>query len=195
MRHGPERTYLNSPNTVLFFGRIWAYKGLEVLIEAEPLITREVPDARIVIAGRGDSLDQYQQTMVNPGHFELHNHYIPNEMVAELFQSASIVVLPYLEASQSGVIPIAYAFGKPVVATNVGGIPDVVDHGQTGYLVPPNDPASLAKAVIALLTDRRARLEMGQKAQEKARRDLSWTSIAEQTIHVYEKAMTSAKSA
>ena len=183
---------LERPDTVLFFGRIWAYKGLDVLIDAEPLITREVPGARIVIAGTGDSFDQYRQTMVNPDHFEVHDQFIPDEMVAELFQSAAVVVLPYIEASQSGVIPIAYAFGKPVVATNVGGIPDVVDHGQTGYLVPPNDPTSLAEAVIALLRDRKTRLEMGQKAQEKAKRELSWASIAEQTMHVYEKALTSA---
>lgn len=184
-----RRDRQEKPNTVLFFGRIWAYKGLEVLIEAEPLITREVPGARIVIAGQGDSFDRYEQAMVNPDHFEVHNHYIPDEVVAELFQSASVVVLPYVEASQSGVISIASAFGKPVVATNVGGIPEVISHGQTGYLVPPSDPTALAEAVIALLRDPTTKQEMGRKALEKATGELSWQNIAKKTLHVYERAM------
>jgi glycosyltransferase involved in cell wall biosynthesis len=177
------------PNTVLFFGRIWEYKGLEYLIAAEPLITRAIPDARIIIAGQGDSFERYQKTMVNPHNFEVHNHHIPNEMVAELFQKASVVVLPYIEASQSGVIPVAYAFGKPVVATNVGGIPDVVDHGETGYLVPPRDKVRLAEAVITLLKDRQLRENMGCKALEKAQTQMSWSNIAAQTLEVYHQAL------
>jgi glycosyltransferase involved in cell wall biosynthesis len=176
-------------NTILFFGRIWGYKGLEYLIQAEPLITKEVPDARIIIAGQGAAFSPYRQAMVHPQHFEVHNYRIPDEMVAKLFQSASLIVLPYTEASQSGVIPIAYAFGKPVVATTVGGIPDVVDHGQTGYLVPPRDPHALAEAIINLLKDPQKRLEMGRKAAKKAQEDLSWANIAKRTMLVYERAL------
>jgi glycosyltransferase involved in cell wall biosynthesis len=191
-----DMTHTNQPekpNTVLFFGRIWGYKGLEYLIEAEPMITRAVPDVRIIIAGEGDDFTKYEQAMVNRNQFEVHNYRIPDEKVAELFQSASVVVLPYTEASQSGVIPVAYAFGKPVIATKVGGIPDVVDHGQTGYLVPPRDSVSLAEAVISLLKDRQTRLEMGYKVTEKAENEMSWARIAERTLHVYEKTLTSAK--
>jgi starch synthase len=176
-------------NTVLFFGRIWGYKGLQYLIEAEPLITQAVPDARIIIAGRGEPFEKYRRAMVNPQHFEVHNYRIPDEMVSRIFQSASVVVLPYIEASQSGVIPIAYAFGKPVVATTVGGIPDIVDQGQTGYLVPPRDPHSLAEAIITLLKDRQARSDMGRKAREKAQGELSWSNIARRTVTVYKNAL------
>lgn len=178
-----------SINTILFFGRIWGYKGLEYLIQAEPIITKAVPDARIVVAGEGAAFEPYEQIMTNPQHFEVHNYRIPDKMVAQLFQSASLVVLPYTEASQSGVISIAYAFGKPVVATTVGGIPDVVDHGQTGYLVPPRDPHALAEAIINLLKDPQERMEMGRKASEKAKSDLSWANIAEKTLLVYERAL------
>jgi starch synthase len=177
------------PNTVLFFGRIWGYKGLQYLIEAEPLITQAIPDARIIIAGYGEPFEEYQRAMVNPHHFEVHNYHIPDEMVTDLFESASVVALPYVEASQSGVIPLAYAFGKPVVATPVGGIPDVVDHGQTGYLVPPRDPSSLAEAIVTLLKDQQARLEMGRKALEKSKSELSWSGIARKTLRVYEEAL------
>ena len=180
---------MERPNTVLFFGRIWEYKGLEYLIEAEPLITRAIPDARIVIAGYGDSFEKYQKAMVNPHHFEVLNYRIPDEMVAELFQRASVVVLPYIEASQSGVISVAYAFGKPVVGTNVGGIPDVVDDGLTGYLVPPRDKNSLAEAIIALLKDPKSRADMGRRALEKTKTQMSWSNIAEQTLDVYQQAL------
>jgi glycosyltransferase involved in cell wall biosynthesis len=178
-------------NTILFFGRIWEYKGLRCLIEAEPMITRVVPNARIVIAGYGEPFGKYRKAMVNPSNFEVHYRHIPNREVAGLFQAASIVVLPYLEASQTGVVPIAYAFGKPVVATTVGGIPEVVDHGQTGLLVPPGDPRSLAEAIVTLLQDQKARTRMGRQAKEKTEKELSWSSIAEQTLHVYEKALAS----
>jgi glycosyltransferase involved in cell wall biosynthesis len=179
------------PNTILFFGRIWKYKGLQYLIEAEPIITRAVPDARIVIAGSGEPFEKYRQAMINPDSFEVHNRHIREREVAGLFQYASVVVLPYLEASQTGVVPIAYAFGKPVVATRVGGIPEVVDHGRTGLLVPPGDPKSLAEAIIALLRNREQRMEMGRKAKEETQNRLSWSSIAERTVGVYEKALAS----
>jgi glycosyltransferase involved in cell wall biosynthesis len=177
------------PNTILFFGRIWEYKGLQHLIEAEPLITSQVPDARIVIAGHGEPFEKYERLMVNRNHFIVHYRYIPDEMVARLFQEASIVALPYTEASQSGVLAIAFAFGKPVVATAVGGIPEVVEHEETGYLVPPRDSHSLAEAIVALLQDHDLRKKMGRKALEKAESELSWSSIARKTLQVYQKAL------
>ncbi len=176
-------------HTILFFGRIWDYKGLQYLIEAEPLITAQVPDVRIVIAGHGESFDKYEQMMVNRDRFVVHNYFIPNDLTAKLFQQASIVVLPYIEASQSAVLAMAYAFGKPVVATTVGGLPDVVEHGQTGYLVPPRDSASLARSVIDLLKNDTLRTEMERKALAKAKGELSWPSVARKTYQVYEKAI------
>jgi len=176
---------------ILFFGRIWEYKGLRYLIEAEPLITEEVPSARIVIAGKGEDFQKYREMMVHKEKFIIYNHYIPNETVAELFQKASIVVLPYITASQSGVIPLAYAFKKPVVATDVGSIPEVVDNGRTGYIVPPRDSRELAEAIIKLLKDRDMREKMGENAYSKTKRELSWEDIARKTKEVYDKALES----
>ena len=174
-------------NTLLFFGRIWGYKGLDYLIQAEPLITQAIPDIRIIIAGHGESFEKYRKNMVNPDRFEVHNHFIPNDEVAEYFQRASIVVLPYVEASQSGVVAIAYAFGKPVIATNVGGLPDMVLDGKTGLLVPPADPYSLAQAIIKLLKEPTLCQKMGINAREFGRTDLSWDVIAKKTLKVYQK--------
>ncbi len=180
------RTWPEEEGSVLFFGRIWPYKGLDYLIAAEPAITAACPQVRFVIAGQGEDFNRYRAMMAHPERFDVLNEYIPREEIPRLFQQASVVALPYVEASQSAVIPLAYAFGKPVVATEVGGIPDVVDHGHTGLLVPPRDSDALAEAVISLLQNREVRRRMGQRALKKTQNELSWTTIAQQTLEVYQ---------
>jgi glycosyltransferase involved in cell wall biosynthesis len=184
-RHWNDGTWSEQEGTILFFGRIWPYKGLDYLIAAEPAISQACPNARFVIAGQGENLERYRARMIHPDRFEVLNGYIPRADVPRLFQQSSLVVLPYIEGSQSGVIPLAYAFARPVVATSVGGIPEVVDHGQTGLLVPPRDSDALAKAVINLLQDKDARHRMGQRALEKTQNELSWRTIAHRTVEVY----------
>jgi glycosyltransferase involved in cell wall biosynthesis len=170
---------------ILFFGRIWKYKGLEYLIRAEPLITSQVPNARIVIAGEGEDFTRYRRMMVHPEHFIVYNEFVSDDKRAELFRRASIVVLPYIEASQSGVIPLAYTFAKPVVATTVGGLPDFVDHGQTGFLVPPRDEKALANAIVRLLQDKALRYQLGANGKQKIDTECSPDVLAKQTLTVY----------
>lgn len=170
---------------ILFFGRIHRYKGLDCLIQAEPLITREIPDARIVVAGTGEDFSRYAAMMAGRDAFEVHNYRIPYEEGARLFQQASVVALPYIEASQSGVIPTAYGFKRPVVVTNVGGLPEVVDDGKTGYVVPPRDPAALAFALVSLLKDPPACRRMGELGYRKLKTDMAWSTIAQSLLAVY----------
>jgi glycosyltransferase involved in cell wall biosynthesis len=176
-------------STVLFFGRIWEYKGLEFLIRAEPLITAEIPHARIVIAGKGEDFTRYRQMMIHPDRFTVYNEFVPEERCNELFQQASVVVLPYIEASQSGVIPMAYTFMKPVVATTVGGLPEMVEDGRTGYLVPPRDERSLAAAVVRLLRDQSLRRQLGINGKRKLDAECAPPVIAQQTFDVYSRAL------
>lgn len=183
-----QHPVVEEPHSILFFGRIWEYKGLRYLVEAEPLITKEVPDVKIIIAGRGENIHKYREMMVNNERFVFYNKHVANEMVAELFQKSSVVVLPYTDASQSGVVPIAYAFKKPVVVTDVGSLPEVVDHGETGYIVPPKDSKKLAEAIIDLLSDHEKRKRMGENAYKKAETELSWENIAMKTVEIYQKA-------
>jgi starch synthase len=170
---------------VLFFGRIHRYKGLDCLIQAEPLITREIPDARIVIAGTGEDFGRYKEMMAGRDAFEVYNYRIPYEEGARLFQQASVVALPYIEASQSGVIPTAYGFKRPVVVTDVGSLPEVVDDGKTGYIVPPRDPAALAGAIVSLLGDPEACRRMGEQGYAKLKTDMAWSTIAKSLLAVY----------
>lgn len=176
-------------NLVLFFGKILEYKGLDYLINAEPLITKELPNVKIVIAGNGKLFKKYEKMLVNKESFIIYNHYIPPSLGASLFQRASIVVLPYVEASQSGVVPPAYSFRKPVIATNVGSLPEIVDDGITGLIVPPKDSPALAAAIVKLMKDKKLREQMGENAYKKLKTDLSWDRIAIKTIEVYRKAM------
>jgi glycosyltransferase involved in cell wall biosynthesis len=121
--------------------------------------------------------------------FNVLNYNISNQEAAELFQKCSVVVLPYIDASQSGVILPAYAFKKPVVITDVGSIAETVDDGVTGFIVPPKDTEALAKAIIKLLNDAKLRKIIGNNAYHKLKTDLSWDIIAQKTMQVYQKAL------
>ena len=174
---------------VLFFGRIWPYKGLDYLIRAEPLITSKAPQTKIVIAGTGEDFDRYRGMMVNPDNFIVLNEYVSDEKRAELFRRASVVVLPYIEASQSFIISIAYRFGKPVVATTVGGLPEMVDHGRTGLLVPPRDVDALANAVVRLMQNDGMRRKLGENGMHKVNVECAPEVVGRQTRVVYRRAV------
>jgi len=160
------------------------------LIRAEPLITARVPKTRILIAGQGEDFSRYARMMVHPERFIVYNEYISEEHAADYFQRASVVVLPYTEASQSGVIPMAYSAGKPVVATTVGGLPEIVEDGRTGYLVAPRDAVQLADAVTRLLLDAPLRHQMGENGKTKLESECSPRVIAQRTMEVYRRAIS-----
>lgn len=181
----------NSP-TVLFFGRIWPYKGLEYLIRAEPLIAATVPTVKTVIAGVGEDLRRYRDLMSNPERFDIQNHFVSREQRSELFARASVVVLPYVDASTSAVIPLAYLHQKPVVVTSVGGLADDVDAGRTGLVVPPRDPVALAEAVSRILRDDGLRDELGRAGRRKLVMECARDLVARRTLHVYALAQAAA---
>jgi len=187
-----QRFVQEEDHLVLFFGRIWEYKGLEYLIRAEPLITSQVPEVRIVIAGRGEEFARYRNMMVHPERFTVYNEYVSDDKRAELFRRASVVVLPYIDASQSGVIPVAYTFAKAVVATRVGSLPEMVEDGRTGFLVPPRHPQALADAIVRLLRDKELRHQLGANAKRKIDTECSPEAVARQTLAVYERALSDA---
>jgi glycosyltransferase involved in cell wall biosynthesis len=188
-RQWDEGSVREEEGTVLFFGRLTRYKGIEHLLEAAPLIRKAVPGLKIILAGRDSDWKDYfgalHDQMKGDPVFEVHNRFIPNEEVPAFFRRASLVVIPYVEASQSGVMSVAFAFGKPVVATRVGGFPEVMEDGRTGILVPPGDHRALAGAVIKILTDSALRKAMGERALRKSETDLSWEAAARKTAEVY----------
>lgn len=176
------------PKMVLFFGRIWKYKGLEYFIKAANLVMETIRDAKFVIAGQGDDIRDYDQFFTKgKSNFVIKNYRIPMEEAGEIYQQSAIVVLPYIEATQSGIIPVAYAYGKPVIASRVGAIPEIVDDGVTGFLVDPMNEYQIAEKIIYLLKNHEVINKMGNEAFKKTDTDLSWDSIAKKTLEIYEE--------
>jgi len=179
--------------TVLLFGTIAMYKGIEYLIKAEPFISHEIPDVKIVIAGKPLNkankkyFEECKKLMVDRNRYEIYERFIDWKLGAKLMKRASVVVLPCVEASMSGVIPVAYAFKKSLVVTNVGSIPEIVDNGKTGLVVPPKNPEALAKAVVKLLKNKRLRHRMGRNGYKKLNTELSWDRVLDVLIRSYKK--------
>jgi glycosyltransferase involved in cell wall biosynthesis len=139
---------------VLFFGNVRAYKGLRDLIDAFPQVTAST-NAVLVVAGTFfERTDDYRARIEDlglTGSVRLFDEYVPNEQVAPLFELSDLVVLPYRSASQSGVIPLAATFRKPVVATSAGGLPDAL--AGAGVVVPTEDPDALGSAIVRALRE------------------------------------------
>ncbi len=186
-RHESKATRNSSVKNILFFGGRRPNKGIEYLIKAEPIISEKIDNYKIIIAGPGEDggIDQYQKYIINPSRFKWVDEFVPTEDVPKYFNDASIVVLPYITATQTGVIPLAYSFGKPVVATNVGAIPEVVEDGKTGVLIEAKNEKALASAIIRLLSDDDQLRKMGENALQYCKQNLSWASIAKKTINIY----------
>ncbi|MCD6327888.1 glycosyltransferase family 4 protein, partial [bacterium] len=133
------------------------YKGLDLLIEAMPIIRKRL-NAHLLIAGEfwesRERFDKIIKDLKLEENITIIDDYIPDNEVSLYFNTADIVVLPYREATQSGIIQIAYGFRKPVITTDVGGLPDVVEEGKTGYVVPKDSPPAIADAVLRFARDR-----------------------------------------
>lgn len=185
--YGGDEISAAEKGTILFFGRIEEYKGLSYLLGAMPGIAQRVPGAKLVIVGSGD-LSPYQ-TAIDPTWCEVHNRYVRDDEVAGFFRRAAVVALPYIEGTQTGIIPIAYALKKPVVVTAVGSIPEVVDEGKTGYIVRPHDADALEEALVELLKDPDRCVEMGEAGYQKMQAELSWEVVADRTRAVYREIM------
>jgi glycosyltransferase involved in cell wall biosynthesis len=179
------------PGTFLFFGRIEPYKGLRYLLDAGHVLHGRGHNFRIVVAGTGSDLERERKRIASSAWVELTDRYISAAEVPELFRRAMVVVLPYTDASQSGVGAMAFAHSRPVIATSVGDLPDIVIDGQTGLIVPPRDAKALADAMERLLVDRELRDSLARGAARTAKEKLSWPRIADMTYGAYRRAIDS----
>lgn len=143
--------------TVLFFGLIKAYKGLDVLIKAVAMARREIQALKLLIAGEVyGPVEPYQRLIRELGlvdTVEAHYRYISDIEIGRFFRRSQVCVLPYKSATQSGVIATAYSFNLPVIASDVGGLSEYIEEEVTGLLVDPDDPAALAKALTRYFRD------------------------------------------
>jgi glycosyltransferase involved in cell wall biosynthesis len=174
-----QRLGLISP-TILYFGLIRRYKGLTHLLRAMPLILKAMKCTLLIVGefyeDRKECLGLIRSLDLSAS-VRLVDRYVPNEEVALYFSAADLVVLPYTSATQSGVVTIAYSFDRPVVTTRVGGLPEVVIDGKTGFLVEPADPAALADTVVRYYREGREKEFIEGIRKERER--LSWDRYIE----------------
>ena len=166
---------------LLFFGFVREYKGLKHLLRAMPKIVNKISDCRLMVVGDfGDDKDDYVEIIEshNMNNFIfLKDSYTPDGEVEKYFAGSDLVVLPYEDATQSGIVQIAYGFEKPVLVTRVGGLPDVVTDMKTGYVVEPFNPDAIADKVIDFFENNRKE-EMHAGIEAEAYR-FSWEHMAE----------------
>ena len=171
---------------ILSFGVVRPYKGIDVLLRA----FAAVEGAELWIVGRTlgvDAPDLHRLAAAAPGRVRILTRYVPDAEVPAIMRRADIVALPYRDADQSGVLYTALAFGRPIVASAVGGFPEVVrDHGA-GRLVPPDDPDALAATLRELLAQPAERARLGEAALAAAQGPYSWDSVAKRTLALYRR--------
>lgn len=172
----PELPPTDRP-VVLDFGLIRPYKGLDVLLDA----WRGVEDAELWVIGR-PRYDISELRSSTPSSVHFVTRFVTDLELAAAFRRADLIVLPYRESEQSGVLATALAFGKPILATEVGGFPELA---PAIALVPPGDAPRLRAGIAALLHDETARLNLAASAEALAHGRLSWESIARQTRALY----------
>ncbi|TBO28310.1 glycosyltransferase [Aquabacterium lacunae] len=196
--HGPlgiiipfQSTAKNVIGRCLFFGRIQEYKGLDFFIKAIEMLNHRGCHVVGVIAGRGPDLARCAKFIDNPNSFVINERYLSSCEVLQEFQLADVVVLPYTEATQSGVAAYALGRGKPIVSTDVGSLSDMVVHGVNGLLCPPRNVEALADAIQKLVEDRSLNEAMSVSSIELARGPMSWATAVDVSKQAYFEVISS----
>ena len=183
---------------ILFFGRIRPYKGAEYLLDAfRVLSAAKQTDYRLIVAGEpikgcGNYLQELQGSVgdeFDRDQVIWRTGFIPDDEVELYFKAADVLVLPYKEIFQSGVLFLAYAFGLPVVATDVGSFREDIVEGSTGFLCKPGDPSDMAKAIETYFaSDLFKHLDIRRQGiKDYANATHSWHAVAEVTCDAYAK--------
>ena len=185
-----------STNDVLFVGRIEKnsdWKGISYLIEAISIVKRIKPDISLRLVGPGDRVEyfkRYSQKLGINKNVKFVGSKINSELALE-YQHSKVIVLPSLTESESfGIVLIeAMACKKPVIGSNVGGIPYVIDNEQNGLLVPPKDPKALAEAVTKILNNSELAKKMGENGYKKVKENFLWDKQIEKTKKIIEESL------
>ena len=172
---------------ILFFGFIRKYKGLDLAIRAFAEWKDNLPNKKLIIAGEfyGDA-DFYYSLAEELGvkkDIIWHTDFIPDSKVKYYFSACDVVLQPYYSATQSGVTQIAYQFEVPMIVTKVGGLPELVQHGETGYLV-EQDPNDIAKHVVEFYEKGKASFKADMK---QAKEQFSWKTLVNNFIKLYQE--------
>lgn len=175
------------PFRLLFFGRILPYKGLGLLVEAVRLLKKDFPQVELIVAGQG-RLGKKNQAALKELGARVINRWLEAGEVARIIDEGDLLVAPYTSASQSGVLPLAYAHALPVVATQVGGLQEQVMPGRTGLLSGPPDAASLARTMAKVMADPELYARLSAGARDYVAQSVAWPKLARQLLKAMEAA-------
>lgn len=168
-----EHTYYR----ILFFGRMIEYKGIGVLFSALEKVIEVIPNIKMVMAGRGN-LSKYSEVISHyQNNLEIYNEWIKDDDIHNYFDDVDFIVAPYIDASQSGVVVLSYSYGKPVIVSNSGGLPEQVKERETGIVISPGDSKALSDAIIRMYADEK-RLQEMKKQSLNYSKQLSWEAAA-----------------
>ena len=188
-------------HTILFFGQIDEYKGIEKLIDAAYLLVKEDPEVMLIIAGKPKRQLEYASKLKSQAanilpekNVKFRLQFIPVDEVETYFAAADCIVLPYKRIYQSGVIFLAYRFGLPIIATDIGSFRDDIIDGETGFICKPDDANDMAEKLRIYFNSNLFRQQEQTRAHiiKLAEQKYSWSSIGKQTFEVYEKILRSA---
>ena len=176
----PEQKY------ILFAGKISKYKGVEYLLEAMKKVHDTFPDIKLVVAGSGKYHFDISGYAALP-YIDIRNRFIPDEELVALMKKTQFMVCPYTDATQSGVIMSSFTFGTPVIATRVGGLPEMLGNGKYGMLVKEKDTDALYQGICSLLSDEEQLADYRREIAKDYTSDgyLSWKTIAEELRESY----------
>jgi D-inositol-3-phosphate glycosyltransferase len=180
---------IKEKHVLLFFGYVRRYKGLGDLIEAFRMVAEKFEVALLIAGEFFTAVEPYQEELKSKGLAErtyLFPRYISTEEVPIFFKAADLLIQPYIKFSgQSGVTQTAYLHAVPVIATEVGGLPELVIHGETGIIVQPGNPKELALAIEALLRDERKRRCFGINGKKLLETNLTWDRVTQTMLKTY----------
>jgi glycosyltransferase involved in cell wall biosynthesis/GT2 family glycosyltransferase len=190
----PPSGHPDRGSKILFAGRIEKRKGVDALFQSIPAVVAAVPDAVFIIAGSDTNLapggGSYQKYLLDRLDRKFHRHvrfvgYLDGARLTEAYRQCDVFVAPSLYESFGLVYLEAMAWGKPVIGCHVGGVPEVVEDGKSGLLVPPGDHAALAAATIRILTDEALRTDMGADARRRVESRYSSRVMTDNTLRIY----------
>ena len=180
---------LTAKYIILYFGIIRDYKGFDILLKAIAKLKHSGLDFHLLAGGECYGNDEKYTHLISDLEISdfvtWHNKYIPDSEVTDYFSATDVVALPYRSASQSGITQIAYYYDIPVIVTKVGGLPEIVDEGQSGFTIEPNNPTELANVLEThLKNDTFLRMEDYIKTFKQK---FSWEHFVDGIESVYSK--------
>jgi glycosyltransferase involved in cell wall biosynthesis len=185
----PSRPLLSFPPTVAFAGRLVREKGADVLVRAFARVVKELPDARLLLAGEGPERNHLKKLIANLNlsqSISMLGH-LPHPELERKFSTAWVQAVPSLWEEPFGIVVAESMMrGTTVVASNSGGLTEIVKDGQTGILVPPGDDVALAEALVSLLRNRDLAEQMGRAGREVALTHFSETTFVDKFVRLYE---------